>query len=130
MWELTVDMEFSAAHQLRNYQGRCEKLHGHNWSVRIVVRCDRLDDRGLAMDFKDLREAGRNVLESLDHSVLNEVPPFDRLNPSAENLSRYIWQELSARINAPGCRVHTITVYETAGCSATYLEDDDESPSA
>lgn len=123
MYELTVRTEFSAAHQLRGYEGPCEQMHGHNWVVETAVRCPGLDDRGLAMDFKVIREKTRHAFSSLDHSLLNERPPFDRVNPSAENIARHLFTELSAGIAEAGASLYRVTVYETPDASASYVED-------
>ncbi|MBN2432779.1 MAG: 7-cyano-7-deazaguanine synthase QueC [Acidobacteria bacterium] len=125
MWELTIESEFSAAHQLRNYCGRCEKMHGHNWRVSVAVQADALDHRGMALDFKDLRSMVSEALEELDHTVLNEVSVFQEVNPSAENLARYIYEELQNRLHATLCRIHQVTVHESPGCTAGYRQADD-----
>ena len=121
MWELMVRLEFSAAHQLRNYRGRCERMHGHNWIVEVRLESDQLDDCGLAMDFCDVNAEARKVLERLDHQVLNDLAPFRGANPSAENLAAFIFRELGPAIPAP-CRLLSVTVFETPGMSATYRE--------
>jgi|GEM_PF-25081 len=128
MWELTIESEFSAAHQLRNYCGRCENMHGHNWRVTVSVQADTLDHRGMAMDFKDLRTMVGDVLEELDHTVLNEVSVFQDMNPSAENLARYIHEELQQRLHATPCRIHQVSVHESPGCTASYRSPDDGGP--
>jgi 6-pyruvoyltetrahydropterin/6-carboxytetrahydropterin synthase len=128
MWELTIRTDFSAAHQLREYEGVCERLHGHNWTVEITVRCRRLDHRGIALDFKDLQAAARDVLAELDHSLLNDLAPFAEQNPSAENIARHIFRGMAGRMAAFDTRVWKVVVHETPGCSAAYLEEDDEPP--
>lgn len=123
MWDITVNADFSAAHQLRNYGGKCEQLHGHNWEVQVVLRCDTLDHRGIAVDFREARQTARNVLDTLDHRMLNELGAFQVDNPSAENIARYVYQEMSRLLVVPGCRVHKVIVFETPGSSAAYFED-------
>ena len=130
MWELTIRTDFSAAHQLREYEGVCERLHGHNWTVEITVRCHRLDHRGIALDFKDLQAAASEVLAELDHSLLNELPAFASQNPSAENIARHIYRGMAARMAEHGALVRKVVVHETPGCSAAYLEEDDEPPAS
>lgn len=122
-WRLTVREAFSASHQLRNYCGKCERLHGHNFEVAAVVRGSRTDpDTGMLLDFKDLRAALKSVLETLDHSHLNEVPPFDAINPSSEHLARHIHQGLAAVLPDHVALV-SVEVQEKPGQSATYSEE-------
>ncbi|HOB52514.1 MAG TPA: 6-carboxytetrahydropterin synthase QueD [Acidobacteriota bacterium] len=125
LWELTIKTDFSAAHQLRQYRGKCERLHGHNWEVEITVRCRELDAAGIGMDFTELRAATDRVLEQLDHSLLNELPAFVTDNPSAENVARHIHRELGRLVNTDHCQVWRVTVFESRGCSAAYLEASD-----
>jgi 6-pyruvoyltetrahydropterin/6-carboxytetrahydropterin synthase len=123
LWRLSVRSEFSAGHALRRYEGKCEALHGHNFSVEMVVEGGSLqEDTELLVDFKVLKTRLNKALEALDHSVLNESAPFDVLNPSSENLARHIWQSLAPLTEESGVRLHSVTVGEKAGQSATYME--------
>ena len=123
IWRLTVRSEFSAGHALRHYEGKCENLHGHNFAVELTVEGDSLTpDTELLSDFKILKQFLKDVLETLDHRILNDVPPFDRINPSSENLARHIWQQMRAPLEACGVRPHAVTVSEKAAQSATYME--------
>lgn len=123
IWRLTVRSEFAAGHALRHYEGKCEKTHGHNFAVELVVEGDSLHEKTeLLVDFKVLKTALKQVLDSIDHCVLNECPPFDSLNPSSENLSRYIWQQLEKPVQQQGVRLYSVTVSEKAAQSATYME--------
>lgn len=123
-WRLTVRSEFSAAHALRHYQGKCENLHGHNFSVEAVVQGEVLTpDTELLVDFSLIKQDLKSVLDGLDHRVLNETPPFDRINPSSENLSRHIYQRLAPLAAKRGVRLHSVTVGEKAAQSATYFEE-------
>jgi len=123
VWRLAVRSEFSAGHALRRYQGKCETLHGHNFSVEMVVEGGSLqEDAELLVDFTVLKTRLNKVLEYLDHRVLNETAPFDTINPSSENLARHIWQRLAQAMEEPGVRLHSVTVGEKAGQSATYME--------
>ena len=123
LWRLAVRSEFSAAHALRNYRGKCEALHGHNFSVELVVEGESLQDgTELLVDFALLKARLNTVLEALDHSLLNASAPFDAINPTSENLARHIWQSLAQSMEEPGVRLHSVTVGEKAGQSATYLE--------
>jgi len=123
MWELTIRNDFSAAHQLRNYDGKCEQIHGHNWDVELVFRCGELDARGIAMDFKDLQTIAHQVLEQLDHTLLNETPPFTVENPSAENVARHIYREIACRLLNRPCAIWKVVVHENPRSAAAYMED-------
>ena len=123
MYELKVRNGFSAAHQLRGYRGSCENLHGHNWKVEVAVKAERLDEVGIGLDFRTIRQVTQEVLATLDHQNLNELEPFREINPTSENLARWLFQGLSRRLNAPGIKVSQITVMETDLCSATYWEE-------
>jgi 6-pyruvoyltetrahydropterin/6-carboxytetrahydropterin synthase len=122
MYEVSVDQTFAAAHNLRNYKGKCENLHGHNYKVRVTVTGKELDPTGLLCDFADLKQALQGVIGSLDHIYLNEFPPFDVLNPSAENIARYIYEQTARKIpRAPnGAGITSITVWESDLTAATY----------
>ena len=123
-WRLTVRSEFSAAHALRHYRGKCENLHGHNFSVEAVVQGEVLTpDTELLVDFSLIKQDLKSVLDTLDHRVLNETPPFDRINPSSENLSRHVYQSLAPLAAKRGVRLHSVTVGEKAAQSATYFEE-------
>jgi 6-pyruvoyltetrahydropterin/6-carboxytetrahydropterin synthase len=123
IWRLAVRAEFCAAHALRHYEGKCEALHGHNFGVEATVEGEKLrPDTEILADFGELKQSLNGVLEELDHSVLNERPPFDLRNPSSENLARHIWQRLEPRVRSLGLRLHAVTVGEKAAQSATYME--------
>ena len=125
LWRLTVRSEFCAGHALRHYEGKCENTHGHNFAVEAVVEGDTLADKTeMLLDFKILKSALKDVLEALDHRVLNEYPPFDVLNPSSENLARHIWQRMAEALCAYPVRMHSVTVSEKSAQSATYMEVD------
>ncbi|MCL1939198.1 MAG: 6-carboxytetrahydropterin synthase [Desulfovibrionaceae bacterium] len=122
-WRLAVRSDFSAAHALRHYQGKCESPHGHNFLVEAVVEGDSLTpDTELLLDFSLLKKDLKAVLDTLDHKDLNATPPFDRINPSSENLSRHIFKALAPLVAARGVRLHSLTVGEKAAQSATYFE--------
>lgn len=120
MFEVSVDYSFAAGHALRGYKGKCENVHGHNYRVRVTVGGEELNSIGLLMDFVDLRAEIRALVERLDHRFMNDIPPFDRLNPSAENLARYLCEELDSQMRGNGLRVQAVTVWETDTTSATY----------
>jgi len=118
MFEVKITRDFSAAHRVEDYPGNCERLHGHNWRVDVVARSAELDSLGMVIDFRKLKEATDKVLERLDHEYLNEVEPFTALNPTAENLAKYIFDELSK--SAP---VHRVDVFETESSVASYFRE-------
>jgi 6-pyruvoyltetrahydropterin/6-carboxytetrahydropterin synthase len=122
MYEVSVDETFAAAHNLRNYHGKCEDLHGHNYKVRVVLAGKELDATGLLYDFVHLKKVIQGVIQSLDHKYLNELAPFDTLNPSAENLARHIYDQSSKHLQqtANGVGIASITVWETETSAATY----------
>ena len=126
LWRLTVRGEFASAHALRHYQGKCESLHGHNYSVEMVVEGETLTpDTELVVDFTVLKKELRAELGLIDHVNLNEYSPFDTVNPSSENLARYIYRNMKARLADMPVRLYSLTVGETAMQSATYMEIDD-----
>lgn len=126
VWRLTVRGEFASAHALRHYQGKCESLHGHNYSVEMVVEGATLTpDTELVVDFTVLKREMRAELALIDHVNLNEYPPFDTINPSSENLARYLYRQMKTRLAGMPVRLYSLTVGETAVQSATYMELDD-----
>ncbi len=120
MFEVSIDYSFAAGHALRDYKGKCENVHGHNYKVRVTVQGENLDSTGLLIDFIDLRQAVKTIVDQFDHQFLNDVSPFDRLNPSAENIARYFSQELEPKVQQNGACVHSVTVWETDTSFATY----------
>ncbi len=120
MYRVSVDYSFAAGHALRGYKGKCENVHGHNYKVRVNVAGDQLNAIGLLVDFVDLRAALRKIIERLDHRMLNDLEPFDRLNPSAENLAAYFAAELGRAFESQPVRIEAVTVWETDTTSATY----------
>lgn len=122
MYKLKVITAFAAAHNLINYQGECENLHGHNWRVEVTVTAKELDKAGLGIDFKILKAETNALLKTLDHKYLNELPPFAIVSPSSENIARYLYQELGNRFNNDNIKVEMITVWESDFASASYYE--------
>ncbi len=123
MYELKIEESFAAAHNLRGYKGQCEDLHGHNWKVEVVVRAARLDDIDLAIDFQELKSATREVIQTLDHVYLNDLPPFQERNPSSERISQYIFEEVARRVEREGLWMHRVTSWESDRACASYLRD-------
>ena len=122
MYEVSVDETFAAAHNLRNYKGKCEDLHGHNYKVRVTLAGPELDATGLLYDFVHLKQVIQGVIRSLDHKYLNELKPFDVLNPSAENIARHIYEQTAQQLRATanGAAIASITVWESDVTAATY----------
>ncbi len=116
MFELTIETDFASAHQLRGYKGKCENMHGHNWKVQATVTSDKLNNIDIAIDFGDLRKITNDIIAPLDHTCLNTIFPFTEINPSSENISKWIYESLKKRL-PEGINVAS----ETA--SATYYED-------
>jgi len=119
MFEVTVEETFAAGHALRGYRGKCENVHGHNYRVQLAIEGPDLDPIGLLVDFVEVKTWIRGVVEYLDHRFINELPPFDALNPSAENLAKYFYDQISGRL-APPLRLGRVKVWETDITSATY----------
>ncbi|MBI5893939.1 MAG: 6-carboxytetrahydropterin synthase QueD [Deltaproteobacteria bacterium] len=123
MYELKIQSEFSAAHNLRGYEGECEKLHGHNWKVEASLLAKDLDNIGIALDFKILKKETEKLIKNFDHKYLNEIPPFDKENPSSENIARIIFKKLSDVLNNENIKISKITVWESEKAAATYYEE-------
>jgi 6-pyruvoyltetrahydropterin/6-carboxytetrahydropterin synthase len=125
LFEVTVEKTFAAGHYLRNYKGKCENPHGHNYKVLVTLQGKELDKAGLLLDFKELKQVMRAVVERLDHQMINDVPPFTELNPSAENLAKYFYEESNARLKSVTngrVSVKAVTMFETDTTNATYFE--------
>lgn len=123
-FEVMIERNFSSAHQLRGYKGKCENLHGHNYKIEIYARGSELDNIGLLVDFGELKDAADDIVQYLDHRNINELPPFDvQLNPSAENLARYILEQVSRRVGDERVKVYKVRCFETPTSVATYQID-------
>jgi len=125
MYEVTVEDTFSSGHYLRNYKGKCERPHGHNYRVRVTLSGQELDPAGLLLDFKDLKDVLRPVVNYLDHQMMNELEPFTTLNPSAENIARYFFDQTNAHLKGATngrVRVKDVTIWETDTTTASYRE--------
>jgi 6-pyruvoyltetrahydropterin/6-carboxytetrahydropterin synthase len=121
MFELIVKRKFSAAHQLRGYEGECENLHGHTYQVEVFVRAEKLNDIGLAVDFKELKKNIDALLDGYDHRLINEVPPFDKINPSTENMAKTIYEALKPEL-PEGVSLSRVMVRESDDAGAAYFE--------
>ncbi len=125
MYEVTVEDDFAAGHYLRNYKGKCENPHGHNYKVRVTLAGRDLDHAGLLLDFKDLKSVMKHVIDYLDHKMINDLEPFTELNPSAENLAKYFFDQTNSRLRElTNGRVgmKSVTIFETDTSIATYYE--------
>ena len=125
MYEVTVEAGFSSGHYLRNYRGKCENPHGHNYKVRVTLCGRELDSTGLLLDFKLLKQVMRPVIDRIDHQMLNDLEPFTVLNPSAENLARYFYEQTSEQLigmTQGRVRIKDCTIWETDQTTATYYE--------
>lgn len=122
MYELTVISDFAAAHNLRQYEGECENLHGHNWNIEVTVATKKLNKIGLGVDFKILKRTLENILKRLDHKYLNEIQPFDKENPSSENIARYIFKQLQKEIKDKNIKTARVKVWESENAAAVYYE--------
>ncbi len=125
MYEVTVEDTFAAGHYLRNYKGKCENPHGHNYRVRVTLAGQELDQAGLLLDFKDLKRVMKPVIDYLDHRMMNDLEPFTTLNPSAENLAKYFFDQtnefLKQHTNGR-VTIKRVTIWETDTSIATYYE--------
>ena len=121
MYEVMIERNFSSAHQLRGYRGKCENLHGHNYRVEIYARGRELNNIGLLVDFVEQKAAADEIVNYLDHRNINELPPFDeKLNPSAENLARFILERVASRVGDERVQVYKVRCFETPTSVATY----------
>jgi 6-pyruvoyltetrahydropterin/6-carboxytetrahydropterin synthase len=125
MFEVTVEDSFAAGHYLRNYKGKCKNPHGHNDKVRVTLQGRELDHAGLLLDFKDLKTVMKPTIDRLDHQMMNDIEPFKSLNPSAENLAKYFFDETNSRLKSATSgrvSVKVVTIWETDTTTATYFE--------
>lgn len=123
MYELMIEKQFSSAHQLRGYKGRCEKLHGHNWKIQVYVLAEKLNEIDIALDFHEIKRLTEEVLTPLDHGYLNEIFPFTEKNPSSENIAKWIYDSLKKKLNNDNISLSAVTVWESEHASATYFEE-------
>ncbi len=121
MFEVTIEETFAAGHALRNYHGKCENVHGHNYRCQVTLEGEKLDSIGLLVDFVELKKVVHGVLDRMDHQWLNDFPPFDKLNPSAENMAKYVFDEVNEGLKSrDGVRVQAVRLWETDTACATY----------
>ena len=122
MFVLKIVTDFASAHSLRDYPGDCARLHGHNWQVEVSVCSQILDDSGIAIDFREIKKQTKLVVKRLDHQYLNEIKPFDVLNPTAENIAKYFFDEIALLITNKDVKVKEVMIWETPRSAVTYLE--------
>ena len=122
MFVLKIVTDFASAHSLRNYPGDCARLHGHNWQVEVSVCSEVLDDNGIAIDFREIKKQTKLVIKRLDHQYLNEIKPFDVLNPTAENIAKYFFEEVGLLINSENVKVKEVLIWETPRSAVIYSE--------
>ena len=122
MFVLKIVTDFASAHSLRDYPGDCSRLHGHNWQVEVMVSSQTLDNTGIAIDFREIKKQTKMVAKRLDHQYLNEIKPFDVLNPTAENIAKYFFDEIGILINEENVKVKEVLIWETPRSAVTYSE--------
>ena len=120
---LKIVTDFASAHTLRDYPGDCNRMHGHNWKVEAEIIATQLNDVGMGVDFKEIKQATRSVAKKLDHRYLNDVTPFTEENPTAENIARYFYDELSTTFNSDHISVNAVTLWETERACVRYSRD-------
>lgn len=120
MFRLRVKSEFSSAHNLRNYKGKCEELHGHNWKVEVCIAANNKNKQGMILDFHEIKSALENVTEGLDHKYLNQAAYFKKHNPTSENLAEYIFNQMAKLLKSSRYRLEEVIVWESDNCSAAY----------
>ncbi|HIC85543.1 MAG TPA: 6-carboxytetrahydropterin synthase QueD [Desulfobacterales bacterium] len=123
MYEVKITEHFAAAHQLRNFKGRCEQLHGHNWKIEVFVKGKELAEDGTLVDFHDVKKATRKVMEVLDHAFLNDLEFFSEVNPSSENIARFIFLKVSEQLDTDRVKVSRVTAWESDTACASYFEE-------
>ena len=121
-YTLKILTDFASAHTLRDYPGDCRRMHGHNWKLEVEVVTDRLDNTGMGVDFRVIKNAARDLAKTLDHYYLNDIPPFDKINPTAENIAAYFFNGLSKTLNQPHLHVSAVTLWETDRACVRYTE--------
>lgn len=124
-YTLKVVSDFAAAHSLRDYPGDCLRLHGHNWKLEVEVEAGELDKLGMVVDFKVIKRAAKAVTDQLDHRYLNEIPPFDEQNPTAENMAAFLFRRIGEELNNDRVRVRAVTLWETERACVRYDEEEE-----
>ena len=123
MYEIIVESHFDSAHYLRGYKGKCENLHGHRYTIKVRLKAEKLNDIGLAYDFTEVKNRLNEIMEKYDHFSLNDIPPFDKINPSAENVAATIYQDLKASLTGEPVKVSAVEAWETPQQGIVYSQD-------
>ncbi|WP_028315019.1 6-carboxytetrahydropterin synthase QueD [Desulfatibacillum aliphaticivorans] len=123
VFEIYVKTHFSAAHALTGYDGDCSRIHGHNWMVEVSIQCRKLDDVGIGIDFKDVKNAVEEITQGLDHCMLNDHPAFQSVNPTSENVAMFLYKQLGSHLNNEYTKVSRVKVFEAPGAGAAYWEE-------
>lgn len=127
IYEIKIISDFAAAHNLRNFRGKCENLHGHNWTVEVVLQGNRLNECGVLIDFAEVKQATRDLLAQLDHHYLNDLWFFKDRNPSSENIARFLFESLAEKLNSDDRWLSRVTAWESTDACATYYRNDGDS---
>lgn len=122
MYKLNVTSNFSSAHKLDGYEGLCKNLHGHNWKVRIGILCEKIDNIGMTIDFGEVKKYLNEIMIMLDHTYLNELEYFKDINPTSENIAKFIYHEMKKRIKFPDCHIADVEIWESDITSMVYFE--------
>lgn len=124
MFEIKVKMEFEAAHRVAGYPGKCDRLHGHSWNVELSVAGEALDELGMLVDFKKVKKAAMEILDTMDHQYLNELPAFQQINPTAENIAKYIYEQMEGHaVFAKRAHLKAVRVWESPKSSVVYSKE-------
>jgi 6-pyruvoyltetrahydropterin/6-carboxytetrahydropterin synthase len=121
LYEIKIVTSFAAAHNLRNFRGKCENLHGHNWKIEVVMRGRQLDESGMLVDFGVVKQITRDALSEIDHRYLNDLEFFKENNPSSENIARYLFERLAQKLDTARRCVYSVSAWESADACATYM---------
>ena len=122
-YTLKVLTDFASAHTLRDYPGACSRMHGHNWKVELEIVASQLNDIGIGIDFKQMKKSANEVCDRLDHQYLNDIAPFNKINPTAENIAAYLYTEIGNLINSDSVKVTAVTLWETDRACVRYTEE-------
>ena len=122
-YKLKIVTDFASAHTLRDYPGDCSRMHGHNWKVEVELVARELDQVGMGIDFKEIKQATKQVAKQLDHRYLNDLEPFTKINPTAENIAAYFYEQLSEKLNDGRVSISAVTLWETERACVTYSEE-------
>jgi len=122
-YTLKIVTDFAASHSLRNYEGACQRMHGHNWKIEVEATANKLNEAGMAVDFKVIKKAANQVIDGLDHYHLNDIPPFTEINPTAENIAAHLYTSIGSIVNTDTVKISAVTVWETERACARYTEE-------